>query len=76
MDGWMDGLIRSICSFDIFFLFTECEGGTFGLDCNKTCGHCKHMKHCHHVTGVCMHGCVPGYYGLRCTYEQRKSNTF
>eukprot|EP00105_Crassostrea_gigas_P027087 XP_011448302.2 PREDICTED: multiple epidermal growth factor-like domains protein 10 [Crassostrea gigas] len=55
---------------------TKCEGGTFGLDCNKTCGHCKHMKHCHHVTGVCMHGCVPGYYGLRCTYEQRKSNTF
>lgn len=49
---------------------TKCEGGTFGLDCNKTCGHCKHMKHCHHVTGVCMHGCVPGYYGLRCTYEQ------
>lgn len=59
-------------SIDLF-LFIECEGGTFGFGCNKTCGNCKHMKDCHHVTGLCTHGCDPGYYGIRCTYEQRKS---
>lgn len=70
--GWMDGFVRSV----YLVYFTECESGTFGLDCNKTCGNCEDMKHCHHVTGFCTQGCVPGYYGLRCTYEQRKSNTF
>ena len=37
--------------------FTECDEGTYGLDCKYQCPKCtgKHEK-CHHVTGKCVRG--------------------
>lgn len=48
-------------------IFTECDGGTFGLGCINTCGKCAHDEQCHHINGSCMNGCDPGYYGPQCT---------
>ena len=53
-----------------------CDNGTYGLNCEKRCGHCKGpaeqtcdqtderdncVTSCHYVTGVCEAGCLIGY---------------
>ncbi|GFR82636.1 multiple epidermal growth factor-like domains 10, partial [Elysia marginata] len=45
-----------------------CENGTFGENCTNICSlHCKGSGEvCHHVTGVCLNGCQPGYTGELC----------
>ena len=45
---------------------TECDGHTYGLGCNQSCGNCSDGVQCDHVTGSCQNGCVAGMYGDRC----------
>lgn len=39
----------------------ECSAGYFGGNCASMCGHCLNRTLCHHVTGNCVEGCLPGY---------------
>ena len=43
-----------------------CENGTYGNDCNNTCGHCTDKGSCFHTNGTCLVGCDPGYVGELC----------
>ena len=43
-----------------------CENGTYGYDCNNTCGHCTDKESCFHTNGTCRFGCNPGYMGELC----------
>ena len=43
-----------------------CENGTYGYDCNNTCGHCTDKESCFHTNGTCRFGCNPGYIGELC----------
>ena len=45
---------------------TACVGGTYGSDCNETCGNCKNQADCYFTTGHCNDGCDPGYEGDLC----------
>lgn len=47
-------------------LIVECDNGTYGNGCNRTCGHCANKTICYHVNGTCFEGCDPGYRGSRC----------
>jgi hypothetical protein len=48
-------------------LFTECTDGTYGYNCNNTCGNCIYGAACDKFTGSCLTGCSAGYYGDLCT---------
>ncbi|GFN80191.1 receptor-type tyrosine-protein phosphatase kappa [Plakobranchus ocellatus] len=43
--------------------YTQCDPGTYGKDCNKTCSdHCAgDTTSCNHVNGTCDQGCEKGY---------------
>ena len=43
-----------------------CENGTYGSDCNNTCGQCINDEVCIHTNGTCLNGCDPGYVGPLC----------
>lgn len=50
----------------LWLFFQECIGGTFGEDCQKSCGQCKNSR-CNPVTGECdSTGCNTGYIGASC----------
>ena len=51
-----------------------CENGTYGYDCNNTCGHCTDKETCSHTNGTCLVGCDPGYVGELC--KTRKFFTY
>ena len=44
----------------------ECDGNTYGPECNISCGNCFNGEQCDHVTGVCENGCDAGVYGYKC----------
>ena len=44
-------------------LFTDCEQGTFGPNCEQVCD-CKEAVSCDKITGKCL--CKPGYRGDKC----------
>lgn len=46
---------------------TECVNGQYGDGCENVCGQCADFSQCHHVNGVCLSGCNPGYTGKGCT---------
>ena len=52
-------------------LHIACENGTFGIDCNQTCGKCLENSVCNRVNGTCGRGCDAGYIGDLC-----KTRTF
>ena len=52
--------------YALFFLKIVCENGTYGQECNNTCGQCRGEEHCHHESGTCLNGCKPGYIGNLC----------
>lgn len=54
-----------ICIY--FFVFIECDGGLFGMNCSIPCKHCLNNQQCHHINGACANGCDPGYIGNTCT---------
>ncbi|XP_056002711.1 uncharacterized protein LOC130049325 isoform X2 [Ostrea edulis] len=43
-----------------------CEGGFYGTNCSKPCGHCNSGAHCNIVTGNCPNGCQGHWSGSRC----------
>lgn len=43
-----------------------CKKGSFGIDCNETCGHCRDINKCSNVHGTCLTGCADGYEGNLC----------
>lgn len=47
-------------------LFIDCGLGSFGADCNETCGHCRDLNQCSNVDGRCLTGCEAGYEGELC----------
>ena len=49
-----------------FFPKLVCENGTYGHDCDYTCGHCRDDEHCYHTNGTCLNGCKSGYIGHLC----------
>lgn len=49
------------------FLKTECNYGSYGVNCSKQCtGHCRDGTSCNHVTGQCNKGCDKGWTGFLC----------
>ncbi|PVD25283.1 hypothetical protein C0Q70_15783 [Pomacea canaliculata] len=54
-----------MCEFQVWV----CEGGSYGADCNSSCGHCKDNAPCDPISGNCPDGCAPGYTGDRCDTE-------
>ena len=36
------------------------------MECKELCGNCSNGEPCHHVDGICPHGCVAGMYGVTC----------
>ncbi|XP_052695930.1 multiple epidermal growth factor-like domains protein 11 [Crassostrea angulata] len=43
-----------------------CPLGSYGAACKLTCGHCRDVNQCDHVTGTCLTGCSAGYMGDLC----------
>lgn len=50
-----------------FLLLTlECSGDTYGNECSQIRGKCYKGEQCHHVNGMCPHGCDVGFVGENC----------
>nr|AJA37865.1 fucolectin-related molecule [Littorina littorea] len=49
-DGWTSASCDQVCI-----------SGTYGPECNLTCGHCHSNQKCHPVTGACPSQCAAGY---------------
>ena len=46
--------------------FEACNNGTYGLECNNTCGYCLDGDNCSKANGTCIRGCSAGYVGNLC----------
>lgn len=57
-----------------YIYITVCNEGTYGSDCNYTCGQCHAKEDCHHVNGTCLLGCEPGYQGDLCKSRKKVTN--
>nr|XP_022310810.1 secretory phospholipase A2 receptor-like isoform X2 [Crassostrea virginica] len=60
----------------------KCSDGSYGKECQDTCGYCADQDVCHHTNGSCPNGCEAGYQGILCkahcmngTYGNNCSNT-
>lgn len=53
--------------YNIISLNSECETGTYGVNCSKSCGNCLKQRQCQNVDGFCSKGCSAGYKGSLCT---------
>lgn len=53
-----------------------CETGTYGFDCNETCGHCRDVNQCMHSDGLCLTGCDNGYQGTLCQTRMSNANNY
>nr|XP_004543860.1 scavenger receptor class F member 1 [Maylandia zebra]XP_014262855.1 scavenger receptor class F member 1 [Maylandia zebra] len=47
------------------FCNQPCEAGKYGIDCKRSCGHCKDNQLCSLIDGTCA-ACEPGWNGTRC----------
>lgn len=56
---------NNLCSFNSSSPL-GCDNGTYGNDCNNTCGHCINDESCFHTKGSCLNGCDPGFTGNIC----------
>lgn len=52
--------------FFLFYFSLACSNRTYGENCSKTCGKCRHSEQCHHINGTCSNGCDSGYQGDKC----------
>lgn len=43
-----------------------CRKGSYGINCNETCGHCQDINQCSHINGTCLTGCESGFQGDFC----------
>lgn len=57
-----DTTVTHICVFNI----EECDRGSYGVECNETCGHCCDVSQCSNVNGTCLTGCDAGFEGDLC----------
>ena len=48
------------------FFVKACVVGTYGSNCNNTCGNCLIDNDCFHTNGTCLTGCDLGYTGDVC----------
>lgn len=70
-------IIISISYLNIYLnrfkkILTDCKEGSYGYECNETCGHCRNNGFCFHINGTCLTGCSAGFTGEVCkkrTYE-------
>ena len=46
---------------DLFSRFIVCTDGTYGMDCNKTCGHCANNATCNKTSGHCPASCEASF---------------
>lgn len=56
-------LLRCLC---ICLVSIACKTGSYGVNCNGTCGHCRNSYECFHIDGLCMNGCEVGFSGSMC----------
>ena len=68
-----DAIFFSVKTFNLYNVLyvlmidcIACADGTYGLECNELCGHCKIKTNCHHTNGTCLGGCEPGFLGDLC----------
>lgn len=54
----------------MIYILVGCQDGTFGTNCNGTCGHCHKGQPCDKETGTCPKECDPGYEGLYCNKSE------
>ena len=54
--------------------FTACLNGTYGQECNNTCGNCFGQEQCLHTNGTCLSGCDTGFVGEECKTGMSKNN--
>lgn len=62
--------LLTICNKTIteyIIILKVCTGGSYGIHCNETCGHCLQGSQCSSINGSCPHGCDSGYTGDLCT---------
>lgn len=50
----------------ILKFISACDEGSYGGDCNETCGHCLDVKQCSKINGTCLTGCDTDYKGDMC----------
>lgn len=55
-------LIICLC----FVINIECNRGSYGFECNETCGHCRDVNKCLIGNGSCLTGCDAGFKGDVC----------
>ena len=48
------------------FLVQECDVGSYGFNCNNSCGNCLDNTTCEKIKGKCLNGCEPGWRGDVC----------
>ena len=66
-DVYIDTAAKFVRETYYCLIFTECAGGVFGQDWTERCGKCVGKEPCHHIYGICMNGCDPGYETINCT---------
>lgn len=62
----MQFLCRKFKNTILILWLLGCKTGSFGFDCNETCGHCSEVNHCSDIDGICQTGCKAGYQGDLC----------
>lgn len=53
-------------------ILTDCREGSYGYNCNESCGYCRNNSFCLQINGTCVTGCEAGFMGKVCktrTYE-------
>lgn len=58
--------LKNLCDSPLI----ACQPGTYGHNCQDTCGYCLNFDDCYHVNGTCHLGCEPGYKGDICKIGQ------
>uniref|UniRef100_K1QIU4 Receptor-type tyrosine-protein phosphatase U n=1 Tax=Magallana gigas TaxID=29159 RepID=K1QIU4_MAGGI len=51
-----------LCEVEVYV----CSNQTYGQDCSSVCGKCLNGETCHHISGLCPHGCSEGVHGDKC----------
>lgn len=67
-------------TFKYILFCAVCRKGSYGINCNETCGQCRDIIQCSHINGTCLTGCESGFRGDLCKtgayifrYDKEKS---
>lgn len=53
--------------FGLYFIIDlKCDRGSYRIECNETCGHCRDVNQCSNGNGSCLTGCDAGFKGDLC----------